>query len=50
LLAQFGLPTGSPAVSREQLLESIHYDKTFFGGAPRWILPIDIGRAVVSKK
>jgi 3-dehydroquinate synthase len=48
LLAQFGLTTWMPAVSRQQLLELIHHDKKVFGDAPRWILPIDIGRAIVS--
>jgi len=49
LLARFGLPTRLPAVSREKLLEAIHYDKKSFGDVPQWILPVDIGRAVVSR-
>jgi shikimate kinase / 3-dehydroquinate synthase len=48
LLVQFGLPTRLPAISRRQLLEFVHHDKKVFGDAPRWILPVDIGRAVVS--
>jgi shikimate kinase / 3-dehydroquinate synthase len=48
LLALFGLPTRIPPVPHQQLLELIHHDKKVFGDAPRWILPVAIGRAVVS--
>ncbi len=48
LLARFGLPTLLPAVSHSLLLEFINHDKKVFGDAPRWILPVAIGRAVVS--
>jgi len=48
LLTRFGLPTRLPQVSRDLLIELINYDKKVFGGAPRWILPVAIGRAVVS--
>ena len=48
LLARFGLRTWLPPVSRDQLLEFINHDKKVFGDAPRWILPVAIGRAVVS--
>ena len=48
LLARFGLRTWLPPVSRSQLLEFINHDKKVFGDAPRWILPVAIGRAVVS--
>ena len=50
LLAQFGLRTLLPQVSRRQLFEFINYDKKVFGDAPRWILPVGIGRAVVSSR
>ena len=29
-------------------LAHINYDKKVFGNAPRWILPVAVGRAVVS--
>lgn len=48
LLAQFGLPTKLPRVSLDQLLALINSDKKVFGGTPRWILPVAIGRAVIS--
>jgi len=48
LLTRFGLPTRLPPISLELLLERINYDKKVFGDAPRWILPVAIGRAVVS--
>jgi 3-dehydroquinate synthase len=50
LLAKFGLPTRLPAVPQKQLIEFIHHDKKVFGDAPRWILPVAMGRAVVSGK
>jgi 3-dehydroquinate synthase len=50
LLARFGLPTRLPRVSLDLLLQLIHSDKKVFGDAPRWILPVAVGRAVVSKK
>lgn len=50
LLARFGLPTRLPKVPQIQLLEFIHHDKKVFGDAPRWILPVGLGRAVVSSK
>jgi shikimate kinase / 3-dehydroquinate synthase len=50
LLAQFGLPTRLPDVAHELLLALINSDKKVFGGAPRWILPVAIGRAVVSSR
>jgi len=48
LLSRFGLPTRIPPVPHEQLLELIHHDKKVSGDAPRWILPVAVGRAVVS--
>jgi len=48
LLARFALPTALPPVPRSLLLEFINHDKKVFGDAPRWILPVAIGRAVVS--
>jgi 3-dehydroquinate synthase len=50
LLAQFGLSTRLPKVSHELLLSLIHSDKKVFDDAPRWILPVAIGRAVVSRQ
>lgn len=49
LLTHFGLPTRLPRVSLDLLLEFISSDKKVFGDVPRWILPVEIGRAVVSK-
>ena len=48
LLRRFGLPTRLPQVPRDSLLAHINYDKKVFGNVPRWILPIDIGRATIS--
>jgi len=48
LLARFGLPTKLPKVSIDLLLERIRNDKKVFGDSPRWILPVEIGRAIVS--
>jgi 3-dehydroquinate synthetase len=48
LLTQFGLPTRLPQVPLDLLLAHLNYDKKVFGNAPRWILPVAIGRAVVS--
>jgi len=50
LLEQFGLPTKLPEVPHDLLLAHINYDKKVFGDSPRWILPIAIGRAVVSNR
>jgi shikimate kinase / 3-dehydroquinate synthase len=49
LLTRFHLPTRLGAVALDQLLELIHHDKKVSGGAPRWILPVGLGRAVVSQ-
>lgn len=48
LLRRFGLPTRVPRVSLDLLIELIHSDKKAFGDTPRWILPVAVGRAVVS--
>src|SRR5262249_45179097 len=48
LLSRFGLPLRLPEVPLELLLERINSDKKVFGDAPRWILPVAIGRAIVS--
>jgi 3-dehydroquinate synthetase/shikimate kinase len=48
LLARFGLPTRVPRLSLDILLQLVHSDKKVFGDTPRWILPVAIGRAIVS--
>src|SRR5262249_50202764 len=48
LLRKFGLPVRLPQVSYDSLLSHIYYDKKVFGSAPRWILPVDVGRVVIS--
>jgi 3-dehydroquinate synthetase len=48
LLQRFGLPIRLPAVSQDLLLNLIHHDKKVFEDAPRWILPVAIGRAITS--
>jgi 3-dehydroquinate synthase len=48
LLERFGLPTQVPRLSLDLLLQLIHSDKKVFGDTPRWILPVAIGRAIVS--
>jgi shikimate kinase / 3-dehydroquinate synthase len=47
LLQQFGLPTRLPRISQNELLDLIRRDKKVFGETPRWILPMEIGRARV---
>ena len=49
LLTRFHLPTQLGAVALDSLLELIQHDKKVSGGAPRWILPVGLGRAVVSQ-
>lgn len=48
LLERFRLPTRVPRLSLDLLLQLIHSDKKVFGDTPRWILPVAIGRAIVS--
>jgi 3-dehydroquinate synthase len=48
LLSAFGLPTRLPQVPLDLLITHINYDKKVFGNAPRWILPVGIGRVVIS--
>jgi 3-dehydroquinate synthase len=48
LLRRFGLPTQLPRVPHELLRNLIKSDKKVSGDLPRWILPIAIGRAVIS--
>ena len=50
LLTQFGLPTRLPQVSHDLLLARIDSDKKVFGDTPRWILPVAVGRAVISNQ
>ena len=49
LLEEFGLPIRLPSVSRDLLLDLIHHDKKVFADAPRWILPLAVGRARISQ-
>ena len=49
LLTEFHLPTRLPAIPLKRLLELIRYDKKVFSDAPSWILPVDVGRAIVSR-
>jgi 3-dehydroquinate synthase len=49
LLTEFRLPTRLPAISLDRLLELIRHDKKVSGGTPSWILPVGVGRAVVSR-
>jgi len=48
LLTRFGLPTKLPKVSMDVLLSRVRNDKKVFGDTPRWILPVEVGRATVS--
>jgi 3-dehydroquinate synthetase len=38
-----------PVISFDRLLELIRHGKKVFGDAPSWILPVGVGRAVVSR-
>jgi 3-dehydroquinate synthetase/shikimate kinase len=49
LLTAFHLPTRLPAIPLDRLLELIRHDKKVSGDAPSWILPVGVGRAVVSR-
>lgn len=48
LLERLGLPTRLPKVAHALLLEIMQRDKKVFGDVPRWILPIAVGKAMVS--
>jgi len=48
LLTRFHLPTRLPKIDLDRVLELIRHDKKVSGGSPRWILPVGLGRAVVS--
>jgi 3-dehydroquinate synthetase/shikimate kinase len=50
LLTQFGLPTRLPQVSHDLLLARIGSDKKVFGDTPRWILPVAVGRSMISSQ
>jgi 3-dehydroquinate synthase len=47
LLEAFGLPGQLPPVSAESVLKALPRDKKSQGGAPRWVLPRELGRAQV---
>jgi 3-dehydroquinate synthase len=47
LLESFGLPGPLPEVSAESVLQAIPRDKKSRGGAVRWVLPREMGRAQV---
>jgi 3-dehydroquinate synthase len=49
LLQKFGLPTRVPAISLDRLLTLVHHDKKVTGSTVRWILPVGVGRAVISR-
>ena len=48
LLARFGLPTKLRDLPHDSIIEHVNYDKKILGNITRWILPVGIGRAVVS--
>ena len=48
LLTRFGLPIRLPEVSLDLLIAHINYDKKVFSDSPRWILPVAVGRGVIS--
>ena len=45
----FHPPTSLPVILFDRLLELIRHDEKIFGDAPSWILPVGVGRAVVSR-
>jgi shikimate kinase / 3-dehydroquinate synthase len=49
LLHHFHLPNRLPPVSLDLIWELVNRDKKVSGNSPRWILPVEIGRAIVSK-
>ncbi|MBI4342511.1 MAG: 3-dehydroquinate synthase [Candidatus Omnitrophica bacterium] len=49
LLHAAGLPIRAPRVSRQAVLRALRYDKKFIRGRPRWVLPVRIGRVVVTE-
>lgn len=44
-----GLPIRATRVSRAAVLNALRYDKKFIHGRPRWVLPTQIGRVIVSE-
>jgi 3-dehydroquinate synthase len=49
LLEAAGLPTTAAGVSRRAVRQALRYDKKFIHGRPRWILPIRIGKVIVTE-
>jgi 3-dehydroquinate synthase len=47
LLAAFGLPGKLPAVRTDEVLAAVPRDKKSLAGSVRWVLPREMGRAVV---
>lgn len=49
LIRASGLPTHARGVSRDKVNEALRFDKKFTRGRPRWVLPVCIGRVVVTE-
>jgi 3-dehydroquinate synthase len=47
VLERFGLPARAPGVDAARVIEAMALDKKVAGGAIRWVLLEDIGRAVL---
>jgi 3-dehydroquinate synthase len=50
LIRSAGLPTRASGISRRAVLKALRYDKKFIHGAPRWVLPVRVGRVVVTEE
>jgi 3-dehydroquinate synthase len=49
LLAAAGLPTHARGVPVATVRKALRYDKKFIRGRPRWVLPLGIGRVIVTE-
>ena len=49
LIEAAGLPTIATGVSRRSVIKALRYDKKFVSGRPRWVLPVRIGKVIVTE-
>jgi 3-dehydroquinate synthase len=48
LLKRAGLPVTLPDLNKDRIMEAIHYDKKIAKGTIRFILPVKIGKVIIS--
>lgn len=49
LIRASGLPTRASNVSINKVKAALRFDKKFTGGRPRWVLPLRLGRVIVTE-